>query len=251
VLEGVKIVGLSVLAACVYGVVHDQITARMCLEYFTVAHPDVAGHEPTRIALYWGVVATWWVGLPLGVAVAVASRAGDRVPATARHAAPRIAMLLVVLFVLAMSAGAVGWAAYTPSDPWIGSRWGDRIPEAHRAGFAFDACAHAVSYVGGAIGGLVVAARTFLARARKATSDPREAWAWAGCGLLALSAIVGTCTLATAINVEEQQSSPSPASMGPVLYASYLAFPGLPILLGVLGLSLLIAKRVASPRASR
>lgn len=51
-MEALRIVALSVLAAVTYGVLHDQVTARMCLEYFTVAHPDVVGHEPTIIALY-------------------------------------------------------------------------------------------------------------------------------------------------------------------------------------------------------
>ena len=38
------------------------------LEYFTVLHPQVLpiDYPPTAIALVWGVIATWWVGLDPG-----------------------------------------------------------------------------------------------------------------------------------------------------------------------------------------
>jgi hypothetical protein len=39
--EGLKIILASVAAAIIYGIVHDQITARICIEYFTVFHPPV------------------------------------------------------------------------------------------------------------------------------------------------------------------------------------------------------------------
>jgi len=35
------IVLLCIVAAVVYGVVHDQVTARVCVEYFTIGHPPV------------------------------------------------------------------------------------------------------------------------------------------------------------------------------------------------------------------
>jgi len=35
------IVILSIFACITYGVVHDQITARICVEYFTVGHAPV------------------------------------------------------------------------------------------------------------------------------------------------------------------------------------------------------------------
>lgn len=74
---------LSVLAASVvYGVLHDQVTARLSSEYFTLGHPDL-GHpaifhasSPTLLGLAWGIVATWWVGLFLGLALAVSARWG-------------------------------------------------------------------------------------------------------------------------------------------------------------------------------
>jgi len=65
--EHFKIILLCLAAALVYRILHDQITARVCVEYFTVFHPPIfATHSPTLLALGWGVIATWWVGLLLG-----------------------------------------------------------------------------------------------------------------------------------------------------------------------------------------
>lgn len=174
-LESVKIVALCTLAAVVYGVIHDQVTARVCLEYFTVAHPDVAGHDPTIIGLHWGVVATWWVGLPLGVALAIASRAGPYPVATAVDAVPRVAKLLVILFTLAMSAGCVAYVGATLGWVELGGRLGDAVPAAHHAAFLFDAWAHTTSYVAGALGGAWVTRATSWQRSRAAPARDRRA----------------------------------------------------------------------------
>jgi hypothetical protein len=74
-LELIKVVALGLLGAIAYGVIHDQVTVRVCLEYFTIGHPPlIRSTSPTLLGLAWGVVATWWVGLPLGVMVALAAR---------------------------------------------------------------------------------------------------------------------------------------------------------------------------------
>jgi len=85
-METLKIILLSVLAACVYGIVHDQITAQVCVEYFTVAHPPILGgtQSPLLLGLGWGIIATWWVGLPLGLIIAAAARVGGMPKITMR-----------------------------------------------------------------------------------------------------------------------------------------------------------------------
>src|SRR5262245_58028888 len=73
------IVLLGVFAAVLYGILHDQVTARVCVEYFTIGHPPYFNTDsPTLLALGWGFLATWWVGLPLGILLAVAAREGKR-----------------------------------------------------------------------------------------------------------------------------------------------------------------------------
>jgi hypothetical protein len=58
-MQALAIVLLCVVMAATYGIVHDQITARICVEYFTIGHPPVFGTaDPTLLGLGWGVIAT-------------------------------------------------------------------------------------------------------------------------------------------------------------------------------------------------
>src|SRR5205085_4521353 len=100
---------LSVLAAITYGVLHDQVTARLCVEYFTIGHPPVFDTtDPTLLGLGWGVIATWWVGLILGVPLAIAARAGRRPKRSAAELIRPILVLLACMGAAALLAGAVG-----------------------------------------------------------------------------------------------------------------------------------------------
>ena len=40
-MKSVEIILLCVVSAVIYGVCHDQVTARVCVEYFTVGHPPI------------------------------------------------------------------------------------------------------------------------------------------------------------------------------------------------------------------
>ena len=58
---------MCIVAAVLYGIIHDQVTARVCVEYFTIGHPPIFGTDnPTLLRIGWGIVATWWVGLLFG-----------------------------------------------------------------------------------------------------------------------------------------------------------------------------------------
>jgi hypothetical protein len=118
-MQFLKIVIFCILAALLYGVVHDQIIARICVEYFSVFRTQ----SPTVLGLGWGILATWWVGAFLGVLLAIAARAGSR----PKLRAPLLLNAVAKLFaVMALSAMLAGLAAYllarngllTPPD-WV------------------------------------------------------------------------------------------------------------------------------------
>src|SRR5580693_877461 len=108
-METLKIIAMCLLAGALYGVLHDQVTARVCLEYFTVFHPDVFHTtSPTLLALGWGVLATWWVSLPLGVVLALCARLGSRPRVSAQELRRPILVLLGAMAVCAVLSGALG-----------------------------------------------------------------------------------------------------------------------------------------------
>ncbi len=104
------IVALGIFSAMSYGIVHDQITARICVEYFTIGHPNLFGTEnPTLLRLGWGIVATWWVGLILGVPLAFASQFGKRPKRSVISLFRPIGILLLIMACGATVAGCVGY----------------------------------------------------------------------------------------------------------------------------------------------
>jgi len=58
-MQSLAIVLLCIGSAVMYGVLHDQVTARICVEYFTIGHPPVfPTDDPTLLGIGWGIIAT-------------------------------------------------------------------------------------------------------------------------------------------------------------------------------------------------
>src|ERR1700751_2095995 len=108
-MEFLKIWLLCIVAAVAYGILHDQITARVCVEYFSVAHPMILPlSSPTLLGLEWGVLATWWVGRGLGLLLAASARVGPLPSLSARDISHPIRRLLLSMACSALLAGVAG-----------------------------------------------------------------------------------------------------------------------------------------------
>ena len=151
-MQAVLIFLLSIAAAVTYGIVHDQVTARVCVEYFTIGHPSILGgtQDPTLLAFGWGIIATWWVGAILGVPLAGAARLGGLPKRTAVSLIRPMAVLLAVMGFCALIAGIVGYQLGQAGavDIYI------PMPEETIPRFAADAFAHLASYASGFLGGV-------------------------------------------------------------------------------------------------
>jgi hypothetical protein len=166
-MEFIKITGFTLIAGMAYGILHDQVTARICVEYFTIAHaPLFPTTSPFWLAVFWGIVATWWVALPLGLLLACAARIGAPAKLTLRDLRQWILCLLAGMAVLAFAAGVIGAWRAGQGDVALAQRFG--IPEDRQIGFMADAWAHEASYLGGIVGGLVLIVHVGLHRMRSA-----------------------------------------------------------------------------------
>jgi hypothetical protein len=163
--EALKIFFVCIAAAILYGIIHDQITARVCIEYFTVFHPPVFVTEsPTLLALGWGVIATWWMGVLLGLFLATAARAGSRPKLSAVALCPPIGKLLVVMSGCALLAGLIGFVLARQgliSPPERVSY--NLVPTAH-ARFMADWSSHNASYAVGCFGGIILCVMQYRKR---------------------------------------------------------------------------------------
>jgi hypothetical protein len=162
-----QIVGLSIVAAIAYGVLHDEITARICFEYFTVAHPPLFGTtSPAILGICWGIVAALGVGLVLGVGLALVSHSEDLPPIPIRHLLQSILTLLSVAAVSAVLAGVVGFELSQRSLVCLPAGLAEVIPISRQDRFMAVWFAHGASYLVGLTGGLFLILRIWWARGK-------------------------------------------------------------------------------------
>lgn len=156
-MEILKIVGLCIGSAIFYGVLHDQVTARVCVEYFTIGHPPIfLTDDPTILALGWGVLATWWVGLLLGVPAALVSRVGPLPKLGASELFRPIGLLLLVMGLVSLIAGTIGFFVAQAGGVWLLEPLSSRVPVEKHSLFLADLWAHLAAYGVGFVGGIVL-----------------------------------------------------------------------------------------------
>src|SRR5437867_3161925 len=164
-MEFLKIFLTCVAAAIIYGILHDHVTAHICVEYFFVAHPTILPlTSPTLLAFQWGVLATWWVGAALGIGLGFAARRGKRVVLGARDLRRPVVTLLLVMAGAALVSGISGFVLAKTNTISLSGWLASAIPEARHARFIADWWAHSASYLVGIIGGVVLCVRTYFKR---------------------------------------------------------------------------------------
>lgn len=72
-----RFIAFCIAVAISYGILHDLVTAHIAVEYFTIHHERlIESTSPLAMAVLWGVVATWWVGLIGGILLVSANLVG-------------------------------------------------------------------------------------------------------------------------------------------------------------------------------
>jgi hypothetical protein len=166
-----KITGLFTLSAVLFGLVHDQVTVRVCIEYFTIAHVAlIASTSPTILGLVWGVVATWWAGALAGIVVSLAAREGPWPKLSWRHFVRPALALACLMGMAALLAGVAGYVMTARGAVHIVADYQDLITQERHPRFMADVWAHLASYAVGLLGGLAIALQALRTRRRLATS---------------------------------------------------------------------------------
>ena len=166
-MASLRIIGLILLAALAYGIAHDQVTVRLSLEYFTIVHPPlVPTRSPTLLAFGWGIAATWWLALPVGVLLAAAARLGARPKLTATDLRGPIGRLLVVMALGAILSGIIGALLASRGYVWLVPRLAELIAPDRHLRFLAALWAHNASYAIGLVGTLILAVGLWRRRGR-------------------------------------------------------------------------------------
>lgn len=162
---------LTVAASVVYGEIHDQITAHICVEYFSITHPHVIDSDsPTMLAIVWGFLATWWMGVLLGVPLALAARLGREPRLSAADLVKPMTITMLSLGVVAALAGVLGWWLTHTGAIQVPREVGSDVPPEHHTRWMGVWWTHSASYDAGALAALVLMGWVLVTRRRRSLS---------------------------------------------------------------------------------
>jgi hypothetical protein len=164
-MQAILIILLTVVASIVYGIAHDQVTARVCVEYFTIGHPRIIDSEsPTLLAFAWGILATWWVGLIGGIILATAARSGSRPQQRAGQLVRPLVWLLGTMAMTSVIAGVAGLSAAESGAVFLLQPMASMVPGEKHVAFIANLWAHVAAYFAGFVGVIVLAILTWRRR---------------------------------------------------------------------------------------
>jgi hypothetical protein len=162
-----QVILLCTASACVYGVLHDQITIRVSLEYFTLAHPKLfPTSDATLLALCWGVAGSWWIGAAFGVVLALILQSGPLARVSTLRLSRRLLVLFAITAAAASVAGGVGYEAFRRALFELPDAVRQADPSFDRDRFMAAWFAHMASYVVGGGGGILLLLQFWRERGR-------------------------------------------------------------------------------------
>lgn len=161
--------GTAVLLAALFGALHNQLSYTVAPEYFTkFKFPQfgIAAPSPRLGASLVGVLASWWMGIPIGLALGVTSLKLTRPTERLREALRACGVVLAVTILVGL--GGLFIATRQVSARGASAAEGMIMPESvvDRAAFYRAGVMHGSSYLGG-ISGVVIGMGYLAMRSRR------------------------------------------------------------------------------------
>ncbi|MCJ8330444.1 MAG: hypothetical protein HRT89_15020 [Lentisphaeria bacterium] len=147
--EYLKITLLCIFAAILYGIVHDQISAQISMEFFTKGDSESSARF---IALVKGILWTWWFGLILSIPLGLCARHGKRNKLKAKKLILPVARVIATVFVFSLCSGLIGYAIATLGLHELSDKLVSSIPEESRNGYIANIWSSFGAYVGAVVG---------------------------------------------------------------------------------------------------
>ena len=166
-MEYLKIILASILLSITYGITHDLITTQISIEYFTIGHPIIIDtNSPILLALLWGTIATWWIGLIIGILISFSSRLGSKPKLKLKDVFKPILKLITAMFAGALLGGLIGYITSTNQIFTLVPRLAKQIDPSRHHLFLTAGWAHTSSYIIGFIGGITLCVKIILRRSK-------------------------------------------------------------------------------------
>ena len=158
------LLGIGVMVG--YAMLQDQVSARLCPEYFTVFHNPLPGlTNPTLVGIVWGFVGSCWGGAIMGYAVGLAGTLGPRQSLTVRQLVIPMLLLTGAIAVVTVITGLTAYRHAVMFDIRLDPVIDPDVPfQRHHELFTV-ACYHLAAYVTAVVGTVILCIA--VARCRK------------------------------------------------------------------------------------
>lgn len=174
-MTALKIIVSTLIAVMSYGIIHDMITAHLCVDYFTIGHPKIIESEsPMLLALTWGIIATWWVALPMGLLIAGFNQLGKKPSMEYRKVMMMLLKLILIMFGIALFAGLVGYVLTELNIIYLLPRLAEQMDSTKYIKFLAAGWAHTSSYLSGVIGTIIVCRIIFKRRKERLLTSTKS-----------------------------------------------------------------------------
>jgi hypothetical protein len=166
-MEYLKIILASIFLSVFYGITHDLVTTQVSIEYFTIGHPIIIDtNSPIKLALLWGTIATWWVGLIIGILVSLSSRLGRKPKLSVEDLIKPLLNLIIIMFAGAILGGLIGYITSINQIFTLVPRLAKQIDPSRHHLFLTAGWAHTASYLVGFLGGIALCIKIIIQRSR-------------------------------------------------------------------------------------
>jgi hypothetical protein len=158
-----------------YAVIQDQVSARLCPEYFTLFHPPIPGlTDPTLLGIGWGFLGAWWGGVFFGLAMGLVATVGPQPPLPLRAVVrPLWVLVVVVAAVTALTGLTVSHHARLLGVS-LDAGMSGLVPPENRLALLTVACYHLSAYVTATVGGVIVCVWVRAERRRRTNYAPER-----------------------------------------------------------------------------
>jgi len=173
------LVFLSILIGSLYGIVHDQLSYTISPEYYTkfkfyqfglIQTPHT---NPRQLAIVAGIIATWWMGLLIGVILALVALSFKEWNTMFTVVLKAMMLTMVIAFLTGLSGLAYGYLFLAGQPKENFHHW--FIPDniTNLKSFIMVGSMHNFSYAGGLIG-LLAGMAYIIRQKRKRISLPEH-----------------------------------------------------------------------------
>jgi hypothetical protein len=148
---------IGLVAIVGYAILQDEVSARLCPEYFTVLHRPIPGvTDPTLLGICWGFLGGWWGGALLGYAAGLCATLGPGPQLAPRELLKPIALLVCSVAATTPLAGYSVWRHSEALGVMLDPAMAEAVPLRRHRELLTVACYHFVAYTSSVVGGVVL-----------------------------------------------------------------------------------------------